>query len=60
MIEVEADHWDSTVVPDITSGSSIRIRSILAVGVVIEGISRYSRLCIARYIEEEELLSMVD
>ena len=61
MIEVETNHLGSTVVLDITSSSSIiRIRSILEVGAVIEGLPRHSRLWFARCVEEKELLSMVD
>ena len=40
--------------------SIVRVRSILAVGAVIKGISRHLRLFIACFVEQEELLSMVD
>ena len=61
---------DSTVVPHIIGRSSITLavgavieigcRVILGFGGVIEGSSRHFRFLIVCFVEEEDLLSMVD
>ena len=52
---------DSTVFPHIaSSGSIIRVRSILAVGAIVEVILRHLRLFIASSVEGEEISRIAD